>query len=204
MFHFEEKKERFVLWILTGVGVGAGKRRKKGGLSYSLLNWVTSVEHMWTQRTHVAGATARPRCVQDAKEDWGLPAAVSKGNRGRVLHIFCPVTPMNPFRTRLCNCVHMHRLPADETGKAVLFIQKDLPMPLLLVRWVTGWAVCVLWGSCIGFLPSAPSLPWCEGDQVCHLWGKDRENPVSYIQNSGLKSIPWKVEGSLFHNCSDQ
>lgn len=154
MFHFEEKKERFVLWILTGVGVGAGKRRKKGGLS--LWNWVTSVEHMWTQRTHVAGATARPRCVQDAKEDWGLPAAVSKGNRGRVLHIFCPITPMNPSRTRLCNCVHVHRLPADKMEKAVLFIQKDLPMPLLLV--LSDWLSCICPLGILYWVPAFCSL----------------------------------------------
>ena len=93
---------------------------------------------MGTQRTRVAGATARPRCNRDVKEDWGLPATVSKANRGRVLHIFCPVTPMNPSWTRLCDCVHMDRLPGAEMGKVVLFIQKDLPVPSLLVSWVTG------------------------------------------------------------------
>lgn len=70
MFHIEgekkkkEKKGRFVLCVLTRDGGGSRKEEEKG-LICSLLIWVTAVEHMWTQCTRVAGAAARPRCVQD-------------------------------------------------------------------------------------------------------------------------------------------
>lgn len=70
-------------------------------------------------------------------------------------------------------------------GKVVLFTQQDLPVPSLLVSWGADGAGSILRGSCTGFLPSDPSLPWCEGDQVCHLCGEDRESLVSYLQKSG-------------------
>lgn len=117
----------------------------------------------------------------------GLPAAVGKASRGRVLHILC-LLPLwvlpgpGSWPTHNLWDLRCRKLP---------FIQKGLPMPSLLVFWAADWVLLILWGSCIGFLPSACSVG---GDQACPLTAEDGRKPVYCWKKSGQNGMPWKVD----------